>query len=151
MKLILAGVILAAAFFEAQIMDFISNIKIDDNTPVVVVVEPDLEYKTLVKAIVATEIEGEDAEMLSAFYAELADVVKNDPGLIKTTGQFREFNMTAGGLNFAGEGVSNKYANLGEDIDEAIAAAIGKESGPLDPKRDELVECLLAISWAVKQ
>jgi hypothetical protein len=98
------------------------------------------------------DIAREDAVEISAFFTELADVVKNDPGFVKTTGVFREFNMTAGGLNFAGTDLKNKYPDLGEEIDAAIIASIGIESVPLDAnKRGELVKCLKAIAWATSQ
>ena len=153
-KMILIVVLLIGGFFGQNIVDFAKNIEWDweTNEPVVKVVEPSLKYKEVVSKISDMDIERNDANKISDFYMELASVVKNDPMFIKSTGVFREFNMTAGGLNFAGSELKDKYPELGEEIDAAIIASIGVESTPLtDSARTELVECLLAIAWAVQQ
>ena len=152
-RLILALVLCFTAFFGEQAIDWIkNNVEIVDNTPSVDVIEPSLAYKEVVKDIVATEIEKEDAKQISDFFLELGDVVYADPGFIQTTGNFREFNMTSGGLNFAGLELKNKYPDLGEHIDAVIISSIGSEDQTLtQSKRSELVKCLNAIAWAVHQ
>ena len=152
-RLILAAVLCVSAIFGEQIIEFIkNNIEIVDNTPSVDVVEPSLTYKEVVKDIVAINIKSEDAKQISDFFSELADVVDADPGFIRTTGNFREFNMTAHSLNFAGLELKDKYPNLGEEIDEVIISSVGSEDQTLtDAKRSGLVKCLDAVAWAVHQ
>lgn len=154
LKIVIIVLLLIGAFFGPKIVEGVKNIEWDwqTNTPVVKVVEPTLKYQGVVSKISAMDIETEDANKISDFYLELASVVKSDPMFIRTTGIFREFNMTAGGLNFASTDLKDKYKNLGEEIDAAIVASIGVESVPLtDGVRQELVECLTAIAWAVQQ
>lgn len=152
-RMILAALLCLTAFFGESILDFVkNNVEIVDDTPVVNVVEPSMAYKELVKDIVNMDIEKSDAKKISDFFSELASVVSDDPGFIMTTGQFREFNMMAGGLNFAGIELKDKYSNLGEEIDEAIINSIGVKDQELSTsKRSELVKCLNAIAWAVHQ
>jgi len=60
--------------------------------------------------------------------------------------------MTAGGLNFAGTEMKDKYPQLGELIDECVAVSVGLENVKLTKEiREELVKCLRAIAWAVYQ
>tara|TARA_Y100001963_G_C6603756_1_gene363782 strand:- start:95 stop:565 length:471 start_codon:yes stop_codon:yes gene_type:complete len=151
-RLVLALVLCVSAFFGEQIVDWVQNNVEIVNTPSVDVVEPSLAYKEVVKDISAMEINKEDAKQISDFFLELGDVVYTDPGFIQTTGNFREFNMTAGGLNFAGLELKGKYPQLGEKIDSVIVSSIGSEDQTLtDAKRSELVKCLNAIAWAVHQ
>ena len=152
-RIILAAFLCFTAFFGESILDFVkNNVEIIDDTPVVNVVEPSMAYKEVVKNIVSMNIEKSDAKQISDFFAELASVVDYDPGFIITTGDFREFNMTAGGLNFAGIELKNKYPNLGEEIDKAISNSVGVQDQKLtQDKRSELVKCLNAIAWAVYQ
>jgi hypothetical protein len=152
-KLILAVVLCVVGFFGENLWDKLKDIpnNIPKPSPVVNVDEPTLEYKTVVKDIVAIDIKPEDATLISCFFLEVADIVKNDAGLIKTTGQFREFNSVSGGLNF-NDDLKNKYTNLGEAIDSAIVSCVGKEDAVLDEtKRNSLVKCLQAVAWGVKQ
>jgi len=110
-----------------------------------------LENKELVKPIIEIEISQEDAELISLFYLELADVIDKDDTIIDSTGQFRNLNTFAGVLHF-NTSLLGKYDSLGENIDTAIADAIGKQSVTMDDKkRDDLVEILSAIAWSVKQ
>ena len=151
LKLILAGILIVASLFGNNIVEFIKTIEVD-NTPSVEVVEPSLSYKDVVKEIVSVEIEKKDAQQISDFFSELASVVESDLGLIKTTKNFRDFNSLAGGLNFAGLELKDKYPSLGEHIDQSIVDSIGKDNAPLSPdKRSDLVECLRAVAWAVHQ
>jgi len=151
LKLILAGILVVASLFGESIVELIKTIEVD-NTPSVNVIEPSLSYKEVVKEIVVVDIEKKDAKQISDFFSELASVVENDLVLIKTTKNFRDFNSLAGGLNFAGLELKDKYPSLGEHIDQSIVDSIGKENNPLSQeKRSNLVECLRAVAWAVHQ
>jgi len=151
LKLILAGILVVASLFGERIIEIIKTIEVD-NTPSVNVIEPSLSYKEVVKEIVVVDIEKKDAKQISDFFSELASVVENDLVLIKTTKNFRDFNSLAGGLNFAGLELKDKYPSLGEHIDQSIVDSIGKENNPLSQeKRSNLVECLRAVAWAVHQ
>ena len=108
-KLGLALILTVAALFGEQIVDVIKNNVDIVNKPSVNVDEPALEYKTLVENIVNMEIKNEDAKQVSDFFLELSNVVSTDPDLLNSTGQFREFNMMAGGLNFAGLDLKDRY------------------------------------------
>lgn len=95
---------------------------------------------------------GDDADddkiRLAQFYAQLSHIVRNEPGFIQTTGQFREYNSTAGQINYAGLSLKGKYSGLGQAIDEAIVGQIGLENIELDVDRqDDLAKILAAISW----
>ena len=95
---------------------------------------------------------GDDADddkiRLAQFYAQLSHVVRKEPGFIQTTGQFREYNSTAGQINYAGLSLKGKYSGLGQAIDEAIVGQIGLENIELDvDRRDDLAKILAAISW----
>jgi len=90
----------------------------------------------------------DDKIRLAQFYAQLSKIVRNEPGFLKTTGQFREYNSTAGQINYAGISLKGKYAGLGQAIDQAIVDQIGLESIELDiDRRDDLAKILAAISW----
>ena len=98
-----------------------------------------------------TDIELKDAELISAFYLELADVIDKDDTIIDSTGQFRNLNTFAGVLHF-NTSLLGKYDSLGENIDSAIVNAIGKENVKLDEnKRQDLVDVLNAIAWSATQ
>ena len=95
---------------------------------------------------------GDDADddkiRLAQFYAQLSHIVRKEPGFLKTTGQFREYNSTAGQINYAGLSLKGKYSGLGQAIDEAIVGQIGLENIELDvDRRDDLAKILAAISW----
>ena len=148
LRLTLAAVLLVIGLFGESILSFVQ-----DNVEVINVPSknsPTLEYKTLVQPITDLDIEEKDAKQISDFFYELSSVVKTDPGFLKTTGVFREFNMRAGGLNFAGFDMKNKYSSLGEEIDRAIADTLGLEDVSLtQEKREDLCKCLDAIAWSV--
>ncbi len=152
LKLSVAVLLVVGALFGEPIVEFLKdNVEII-NTPSVNVDEPSLEYRTLVQDIVAIDISNSDARHISDFFSQLSDVVWLDPGFIKTTGVFREFNIKAGGLNFAGLELKNKYPSLGEEIDEVIINSIGKEDVELTTeKRKNLRDCLNAVAWGVHQ
>ena len=151
-KLGLALILTVAALFGEQIVEVIKNNVDIINTPSVDVDEPALEYKTLVDNIVNIEIKNEDAKQVSDFFLELSNVVSTDSDLLNTTEQFREFNMMAGGLNFAGLDLKDRYPELGEEIDKAIVNTTGLEDSELtDKKRKNLCDCLNAVAWGVHQ
>ena len=150
-RIVLALVLVVAALFGEKIVDVVKNNVEIVNEPTVQVVEPSLQYKELVKPIVDIDISGEDADLISSFYVELADVVKKDDGVIDSTGQFRNFNIMAGVLHF-NTSIQGKYETLGESVDEAIVNTIGKQSVELDDdKRQDLADVLEAVAWGVTQ
>ena len=150
-KIILIACLLVGAFFGEDILGDLQNYIPSINNEKVEIPTPSIQYKTLVQGVQNTKIDKKDANQIRDFFWQLSQVVKNDPGFIKTTGQFREFNITAGGLNFAGLELKNKYLNLGEEIDGAITAAMGKENTTLTPeKRSNLNKVLQAIAWSVQ-
>ena len=150
LRLILAAVLLVIGLFGEGILSFIKdNVEIV-NIPSTNIDTPTAKYKTLVQPITDIDIEKQDAKEMSDFFSELSSVVDTDPGFVKTTGVFREFNIRAGGLNFSGLKLKDKYPSLGEEIDKAIVSTIGKEDSVLtDSKRKELCNCLNAIAWSV--
>ena len=152
LRLILMGVLVVVALLGEQFVEFIkANVEVI-NTPSVDVVEPTISYKTLVQKIVDIDIEKEDATQISDFFAEVSDIVESDPGFIRSTGVFREFNVKSGGLNFAGLELKDKYPKLGEEIDSVIAQSLGLEDSELtEEKRKDLCDCLDAIAWSVHQ
>ena len=98
--------------------------------------------------LVVGEDASDDKVRLAQFYAQLSKIVREEPGFLKTTGQFKEYNSTAGQINFAGIPLKGKYNGLGQAIDQAIANQIGLENVELDvDKRDDLAKILAAISW----
>ena len=149
-KLFLAALLTVVALFGEQVVEIIKNNVEVINTPSVNVDEPSLEFKTLVEKIVSLQIERGDAKQISDFFLELSDVVRTEPGFLDTTGTFREFNIKAGGLNFAGLELNNKYPTLGEEIDNVLKHAVGLEDTKLsEEKRKKLCDCLNAIAWGV--
>lgn len=156
-KFVIALVCLAAAFLWPRVKD---NIKLPDmpslgssvvNIDFEPVNEPSNEMKGYADGI-ADLVDGEDAKYdkvrLAQFYAQLSHVVRNEPGFIESTGQFRTFNSMSGQINFAGKSLKGKYSGLAKAVDEAIISAIGKENVTLDQsKRDRLADVLAAVSW----
>ncbi len=149
-RLIIAGLLITFAFFGESILQTVRDINGPEESIVINVVEPTSEWKNKVQKIAELNISKQDALKISNFYNECADVVQYDPGFIDTTSVFRDFNMTAGGLNFAGTEMKDKYPQLGELIDECVAVSVGLENVKLTKEiREELVKCLRAIAWAV--
>jgi hypothetical protein len=106
------------------------------------------EKVTGISELVVGDDADDDKVRLAQFYAQLSKIVRNEPGFLKTTGQFREYNSTAGQINYAGISLKGKYAGLGQAIDQAIVDQIGLESIELDiDRRDDLAKILAAISW----
>lgn len=88
-------------------------------------------------------------DRLVEFYKDFADVIERDSEIIKTTGHIREGNARAGQLMFQKTGMKGKVPGLAENVDTAIAEAIGKKNVPLDTeKRARAVEVFRALSWA---
>ena len=113
--------------------------------------EPSTALKEKVAGI-SDFVVGDDADddkiRLAQFYAQLSKIIRNEPGFLKTTGEFKQYNSTAGQINYAGISLKGKYAGLGQTIDQAIADQIGLENVELDvDKRDDLAKILAAISW----
>jgi hypothetical protein len=150
-RLTLALVLVVVGLFGEKVVNWTKdNVEIVDGT-VYTITEPSLENKELVKPISETDIELKDAELISAFYLELADVIDKDDTIIDSTGQFRNLNTFAGVLHF-NTSLLGKYDSLGENIDSAIVNAIGKENVKLDEnKRQDLVDVLNAIAWSATQ
>jgi len=150
-RIVLALVLVVAALFGEKAIEFVKNNVEIVNEPTVMVVEPSMENKELVKPIVDLDIAEDDAKLITAFYLELADVVSDDNSVIKTTEQFRNFNGMAGLLHFNSD-LKGKYDSLGSDIDSAIVNAIGKQSTSIDEdKREDLSQILEAVAWSVNQ
>ena len=106
------------------------------------------EKVTGISELVVGDDADDDKVRLAQFYAQLSKIVRNEPGFLKTTGQFREYNSTAGQINYAGISLKGKYAGLGQAIDQAIVDQIGLESIELDiDRRDDLAKILAAVSW----
>ena len=106
------------------------------------------EQVTGISDLVVGEDASDDKVRLAQFYAQLSKIVKDEPGFLKTTGQFKDYNSTSGQINYAGLSMKGKYSGLGQSIDQAIANQIGLENVELDvDKRDDLAKILAAISW----
>ena len=149
-KIILVVVLVFACLVGKPIIEALQGAEVTPVEPKVV--EPSLTNKTLVQALTLLDIDKKDKKQLSDYFLTLADVVKTEPGLIKTTEQFKNFNSIAGQLNFTGLDLKDKYANLGESIDEIIIATLGKENEDLTQEaRTSLVNVLNAISWGFNQ
>ena len=98
--------------------------------------------------LVVGEDASDDKVRLAQFYAQLSKIVRDEPGFLKTTGQFKDYNSTSGQINYAGLSMKGKYSGLGQAIDQAIVDQIGLENVELDvDKRDDLAKILAAISW----
>ena len=113
--------------------------------------EPSTALKEKVAGI-SEFVVGDDADddkiRLAQFYAQLSKIIRNEPGFLKTTGEFKQYNSTAGQINYAGISLKGKYTGLGQTIDQTIADQIGLENVELDvDKRDDLAKILAAISW----
>ena len=149
-KIILVVVLVFACLVGKPIIEALQGAEVTPVEPKVV--EPSLTNKTLVQELTLLDIDKKDKKQLSYYFLTLADVVKTEPGLIKTTEQFKNFNSIAGQLNFTGLDLKDKYANLGESIDEIIIATLGKENEDLTQEaRTSLVNVLNAISWGFNQ
>ena len=148
-RIFLALIVLTVAFLGERVVNYVNNI--DINIPVVNVDDPSLENKELVKRIVEIDFKEEDARLVSAYFTELANVVKNDSTVLKSTENFANFNMMSGILHFD-TSFADKYEDLGESVEYAVQNSIGLENEQLtDSKRKDLVEILQAIAWSVNQ
>lgn len=113
--------------------------------------EPSEAMKSTVSGISALVV-GKDADndkiRLAQFYAQLSNIVRNEPGFIASTGQFKNYNSIVGQINFAGQSLKGKYTGLGQAVDNAIIKAVGQDNVSLDDaKRKDLADVLGAISW----
>lgn len=152
LRMILAAVLCAVALFGEPVFEWVkNNVDIVNVVPDVKVDEPSLENKELVDDIVKIDFSKEDADLVSCFFLELADVVGDDKEIIKTTGQFANFNVMAGILHFNTE-FAGKYEGFGDAVEYAIQNAIGLDNQSLTSgKRKDLVDILEAIAWSVNQ
>ena len=152
LRTILAAVLCAVALFGEPVFEWVkNNVDTVNVVPDATVDEPSLENKELVDDIVKIDFSKEDADLVSCFFLELADVVGNDDKIIKTTGQFANFNVMAGILHFDTE-FAGKYEGFGDAVEYAVQNAIGLENQSLtDSKRQDLVDVLEAVAWGVNQ
>jgi len=151
-KIIIVVVLVFVSLVGQPIIEALQSTEITpvDNKPEVV--EPSLTNKTLVEELILLDINKKDKTQLRDYFYTLSDVVETEPGLIQTTGQFKNFNSIAGQLNFTGLDLKDKYTNLGESIDEIIIATLGKENADFTPEaRTSLVNVLDAIAWSFNQ
>ena len=152
-KIIIVIICLGLGLFWNHIPNILDRI----NTPSSVsisITEPTPELQETVKDIPSL-VTGDDAKIdklrISDYFNQLANVVRDDPGLIDTTEKFRRFNSTAGQINFAGQSLKDKYNGLGKAIDDLVKDTIGNDSVVLDQeKRDKLVHLLKAIAWTLR-
>jgi len=155
LRTILAAVLCAVALFGQPVFEWVKNnvdiINVVPDDPDVKVDEPSLENKELVDGIVKIDFSKEDADLVSCFFLELADVVGDDKEIIKTTGQFANFNVMAGILHFDTE-FAGKYDGFGDAVEYATQNAVGLDNQSLTPsKRKDLVDVLEAVAWGVNQ
>lgn len=155
LRTILAAVLCAVALFGEPAFEWVKNnvdiINIVPDDPDVKVNEPSLENKELVDDIVKIDFSKEDTELVSYFFLELADVLRDDDKIIKTTGQFANFNVMAGILHFDTD-FAGKYRGFGDAVEYAVQNSIGLENQPLtDSKRQDLVDVLEAVAWSANQ
>ena len=151
-KLFLIAVLLIGGLWGENIRELVKdNIDVIDESHKTTIPEPSTGYRSLVQPLREMDIDSKDASQIRDFFWQLSQIVQNEPNIIKTTGQFREFNKVSGGLNFAGLEMKNKYPDLGEAIDDIIMDALGKEDVPLDSKkREALYNVLHAIAWSMQ-
>ena len=152
-KVVVAIICIGLGLFWNQIPDLIDRVKDTPNVSVSIT-EPTPELQETVKDI-PTLVTGDNAAkdklLISDYFNQLANVVRDDPGLIDTTEKFRRFNSIAGQINFAGQSLKDKYNGLGKAIDDLIKDTIGNDNIGLDQeKRDRLVHLLKAIAWILR-
>jgi len=173
---ILLGIgIVIIALFLPKILDSVKNIDTDPSVPIAPVIpqvpcelsnnselinidfepvkEPSAEMKVLT-ADIPLSVTGEDANWdkvrLAQFYAQLSSIIMNEPGFIRTTGDFRDYYMQTGQINFAGNSLKGKYADLGKVVDDIIVKSIGKQSKEFDnDTRNKVSNIFAAISWSL--
>ena len=152
-KMIIVIICIGLGLFWNQFTSVIDRV-VDTPLVSISITEPTPELQETVKDI-SELVTGDDAVkdklLISDYFNQLANVVRDDPGLINTTETFRRFNSTAGQINFAGQSLKDKYNGLGSAIDDLIKNAIGNENVELDKeKRDKLVNLLKAIAWTLR-
>ena len=85
-KIILVVVLVFACLVGKPIIEALQGAEVTPVEPKVV--DPSLTNKTLVQELTLLDIDKKDKKQLSDYFLTLADVVKTEPGLIKTTEQF---------------------------------------------------------------
>ena len=153
-KMIIVIICIGLGLFWNQFTSVIDRV-VDTPLVSISITEPTPELQETVKDI-SELVTGDDAVkdklLISDYFNQLANVVRDDPGLIDTTEKFRRFNSTAGQINFAGQSLKDKYNGLGKAIDALIKNAIGNDNVELNQeKRDQLVHLLKAIAWTLRQ
>ena len=153
-KMIIVIICIGLGLFWNQFTAVIDRV-VDTPLVAISITEPTPELQETVKDI-SELVTGDDAVkdklLISDYFNQLANVVRDDPGLIDTTEKFRRFNSTAGQINFAGQSLKDKYNGLGKAIDALIKNAIGNDNVELNQeKRDQLVHLLKAIAWTLRQ
>jgi hypothetical protein len=154
LKVIIVIICIGLGLFWHRIPDVLDKVVNRSASVEVAIAEPTPQLKETVKDI-SNLIAGPDAKIdkvqISDYFNQLANVVRDDPGLIDTTQKVRRFNSIAGQINFAGQSLKDKYNGLGEVIDNLIKQAIGDKNEELDQnKRDALVHMLKAIAWTLR-
>lgn len=158
-KIVIALVLAAVSLLYPRIEAWVKNIKVPGVNSSIVnvdfepVVEPSAEMQAFAKGV-GDSIQGQDADYdkvrIAQFYAQLSHVVRNEPGFITSTSQFRSYYMIAGQINFAGKSLKGKYPTLNTSVDAAITKAIGLDNKQLDSEtRTRLANILAAISWEI--
>lgn len=107
---------------------------------------PSPEMQEIVKAVVPIK-----EPELAVFYGDFADVVKRDSEIIRTTGDLVLAHSKAGQLCFQSTGLKGKYPTLANDVNTAIAKALGEDDVSMTPeRRQRTVDVFLALEWAAK-
>ena len=153
-KMIIVIICIGLGLFWNQFTSVIDRV-VDTPLVSISITEPTPALQETVKDI-SELVTGDDAVkdklLISDYFNQLANVVRDDPGLIDTTEKFRRFNSTAGQINFAGQSLKDKYNGLGKAIDDLIKETIGNNNVEFDQeKRDKLVHLLKAIAWTLRQ
>ncbi len=142
---ILAGILIVAATLATAIE---KPVPANPDTPVTPV--PDSGVRAMVVEVqrIAAK-QPQTARLAANFYRQVADVVSRDESVINTTGNFRDWSISADALMWQKRNLS--LPGLGAAKDSAIISAIGAENVALDPaKRTQLVKVLQAIAWALE-
>ena len=100
---------------------------------------------------IVIEIEPFSVPELVSFYRDVADLIRRDETVIRTTGDIREAYTRAGRLAFQKTGLQDKTAGLGEKVDAALAKALGLPNVTLTPElRERAVAIFMALAEALE-
>lgn len=121
---------------------------------------PSASLREVVRPIVETNFDRNDAERIARFYLALADVIERDEtGIVQTGGEIRTLNERSGRLCFGRTGIAGRYPDLPDAVDAVIGYGIGSkrvdgkwEAVEITPEsRRELAVALRAVAWACRQ